>query len=153
MESSPSLQLIHFGGLAFLSLFLAFHSFSLLLFDFNSPFILGTQQIRHMKERDVVAPMKVVFVSEWILKGKWKMKIMKENSCDLMVCLEFYAYYLSPSLIEWMLEVPWLAVELREWIASTRSTFHCLLRHILIWKKQSLSVSSVCWIPDVLEEI
>ena len=35
-----------------------------------------------------------------------------------------------------MLEVPWLAVELREWFASSRSTFHCV-RHEFPRKRTS----------------
>ena len=38
-----------------------------------------------------------------------------------------------------MLEVPWLAVELREWIASTRSTFHRLLSLSIFFNVQKLS--------------
>ena len=47
--------------------------------------------------------MKEIFTGEWIIKNQGK----------------------------GMLEVYWLAVELREWFASSRSTFHCLFTTVI----------------------
>ena len=51
--------------------------------------------------------------------------MIRQPPCDLRSC----AWLLHPNIKnqgKGMSEVPWLAVELREWFASSRSTFHWL---------------------------
>ena len=71
------------------------------------------------------------------LKRRWKRKwaltySTREWNVLPLLCIKTHsscAWLLAPNIKnqgKGMLEVYWLAVELREWFASSRSTFHCL---------------------------